>query len=75
MEKNKFEEIIRRLDRVEEGFARLQHICLYKLKEYMDSQDIADNIDILQGFAESIYEEQSGKDYITNEDIDNGSSK
>ena len=75
MEKNKIEEIIRRLDRVEEGFARLQHICFYKLKEYMDSQDIADNIDILQGFAESIYEEQSGKDYITNEDIDNGSSK
>tara|TARA_R100001591_G_scaffold28852_1_gene39787 strand:- start:64 stop:291 length:228 start_codon:yes stop_codon:yes gene_type:complete len=75
MEQNKIEDIIRRLDRVEEAFARLQHISLYKLKEYFESNDIDETIDILQGFAESIYEEQSGKDYITGEDIDNGSSK
>ena len=73
--RDKIADIDRRLCRLEEGFARLQHISLYKLKEYFESYDIAETIETLQGIGEAIYEEQSGKDYATGEDIKNGTSK
>ena len=75
MSEDKIKDITRRLDRLEECFARFQHLSLYKLMQYLESSEVQSNIDLIQGMSEEMYEEQTGKDVITGEDLADEPSK
>ena len=69
--------IVKRLDRLEECFARFQHLSLYKLMQYLESSEVQSNVELIQGMSEDMYEEQTGRDVITNDELntEKGDSK